>query len=169
MLNYPSRKIVTVCNQCLTETCYKNQFPCPARLAGDTGSVTDTEEAISRMNPNNAEGGPVFEVGGSIKGIQAIGPFELYRIVVDGYQVPNLTGRLINGMWHFTLDSRFGVDVPERYGHGVAWMIATAQAIGAGYSCFGENSKPANLFKRRLLGIGISSEIDLMEPIGAEQ
>lgn len=107
------------------------------------------------MTIEAAEPAPGFEVEEpSRNGIQSIGPFELYRIVVDGYQVPRLTGRLINGMWHFTLDSRFGCDVPEEYGHGVAWMIASAMAIGAGFTCFGENSRPMNEFKCRLLGIG---------------
>ena len=159
MPNYPSQKIVTVCNKCLTETCLKGQFPCAERVAGEADSLTDTEGNIFRLMPSTREavaaGEPMFEAEAPAKnGIEAIGPFEEYRIVVDGYRVPNLTGRLIDGMWHFTLDNRFGCDVPERFGHGIAWMIATAQAIGAGYSCFGKNSQIANPFKCRLIGIG---------------
>lgn len=98
---------------------------------------------------------PAFEVRESPRnGIEAIGPFESYRIVVDGYKVPRLTGRLIDGMWSFTFDNRFCLDVPELYGHGVAWMIANAMAVGAGFTCFGENSAPANEFKGRLHCIG---------------
>lgn len=44
MLNYPSQKIVTVCDKCLTETCTKGQFSCADRINGDAGSITDTEE-----------------------------------------------------------------------------------------------------------------------------
>lgn len=155
MLNYPSQKVITVCDKCLTETCLKGQFPCAERLAGEAGSVTNTEANISKLTPSVTEGDPVFQVEEPRpNGLQAIGPFELYRIVVDGYQVPHLTGRPIDGMWHFTFDSRFGCDVPEKYAHGVAWMIANAMAVGAGFTCFGENSKPRNEFKCRLFGIG---------------
>lgn len=144
MLNYPSQKVVTVCDKCLTETCCKGQFPCAERLAGEAGSVTDTEENISHREVSEVE------VEASRRGLEAHGPFEVNRLTIDGYEIPHLTGKLVNGRWYFTLDNRFGVDVPERDGCGVAWIIATALAVGAGYSCFGENSRPANPFKTRL-------------------
>lgn len=96
-------------------------------------------------------------------GLQAIGPFELNRLTIDGYEVPRLTGVLRDGMWHFTLDNRFGCDVPELYGESVAWMIANAMAIGAGYTCFGEHSQPRNEFKCRLSFLGSIPEHDAME------
>lgn len=49
MLNYPSQKIVTVCDKCLTETCFKGQFPCADRLSGNANSITDTEENIGQL------------------------------------------------------------------------------------------------------------------------
>ena len=115
------------------------------------------------------EDGTVFEVHKPSRGIEAVGPFEQYRIVVDGYQVPRLTGRLTDGVWHFTFDNRFGCEVPEKHGCEVAWMIANAQAVGAGFSCFGENSQPLNEFKCRLLGLGVAPDIEAIEAQGGEQ
>lgn len=107
-------------------------------------------------------GEPTFEVEALPEhGLESIGPFEVHKIRLDGYRVPRLTGRLINGMWHFCLDERFGCEVPEMYGQGVAWMIANAMAVGAGYSCFGENSQPINPFKCRISGINIAPEIEM--------
>lgn len=83
-------------------------------------------------------------------GLESIGPFEVHRLRLDGFRIPKLEGQLINGMWYFALDERFACEVPEIYGQGVATMIANALAIGAGYSCFGENSAPRNEFKSRL-------------------
>ena len=159
MLNYPSQKIVTVCDKCLTETCYKGQLPCVERIAGSAGTVTDTEENIAQLDLGaeyaTTEGEPVFEIEEAPKhGIESVGPFTEHYITVDGYRVPRLTGKLVDGIWRFTFDGRFGCDVPERYGHGVAWMIANAQAVGAGFSCFGENSAPMNEFKNRFHCIG---------------
>lgn len=94
---------------------------------------------------------PTFEVEQQPEdGLKSIGPFQVYRLRLDGFRIPKLEGQLISGMWHFALDERFACDVPETYGHGVAMMIANAMAIGAGYTCFGENSTPRNEFKNRL-------------------
>lgn len=107
---------------------------------------------------------PTFNVEASPEhGLESIGPFDVHKLRLDGYRVPQLTGRLVNGVWHFCLDERFGCEVPEAYGQGVAWMIANALAIGAGYSCFGENSRIANPFKCRMHGITLASDIDLPE------
>lgn len=110
-----------------------------------------------------------FKVTELEPGIQAIGPFEISRIVIGGYEVPLLTGKLADGMWHFEFDNRFGLSVPEMYGHGVAQMIGDAMAVGAGYSCFGKNSVPLNRFKRRLRQLDVVSEIDAIETEGGEQ
>lgn len=104
-----------------------------------------------------------FKVTNPQHGLQAIGPFEVNRLTIDGYEIPRLSGALRDGVWSFTLDNRFACDVPEIYGHGVAWMIANAMAIGAEYSCFGENSEPLNQFKRRLSRLNTVADIDAME------
>lgn len=90
--------------------------------------------------------------------LEAVGPFETQRIVVDGYEVPSLTGMLKDGRWHFTFDNRFGLDVPEIDGLAVAVFIANVMAVSAGYSCFGENSRPLNQFKRKLTRLDFAVE-----------
>lgn len=93
-------------------------------------------------------------------GLESHGPFETYKLTINGFKIPHLTGRLIDGMWHFNLDGRFACDVPEMYGLGAAWMIANAMAVGAGYSCFGENSQLLNPFKTRLHRVSMAIEDD---------
>lgn len=106
-----------------------------------------------------------FEVEQTSLGLVSHGPFEVHKLTLDGYRIPRLAGRVIDGRWHFTLDERYGVDVPERDGTGVAMMIANALAIGAGFSCFGENSQPSNEFKTRTHCItGAILEIDALQP-----
>ncbi|HKR59957.1 MAG TPA: hypothetical protein VJS64_09480 [Pyrinomonadaceae bacterium] len=160
---YPSQKIVTVCSRCLTESCHQGFSPCAEAGAG---SVTDTEEAIARMSISPIEAaaqGGIYEVQpASDKGLESIGPFMVHKLTLDGYQIPFLTGKIVDGRWYFTLDSRFGCDVPERDGAGVAMMIANALAFGAGFSCFGENSNPLNLFKTRMYGITMASDMEVM-------
>jgi hypothetical protein len=69
------------------------------------------------------------------------GPFEEYRVVVDGRSIPKLTGRENGDTVDFTLDHRFGLTVPKELAHQVAWFVANAMAIGAGYSHLGAESK----------------------------
>lgn len=163
-MNYPSQKVVTVCDRCLTETCFKDQFPCPERAAGQAGSITDTEENIDHQHSSNAEN-TNLEIEKAPSGLVSHGPFQQYKLTIDGYRIPYLTGLKKDGRWYFTLDERFGVDVPERDGLGVAWLIANALAFGAGYSCFGENSQPLNIFKTRLHCItGAVSDLEVIQP-----
>lgn len=110
---------------------------------------------------------PEFEVSETKKGLQSVGPFHQYKVTLDGYRIPRLTGRLVDGRWHFCLDERFGVDVPEQDGPGVAMMIANALAIGSGFTCHGENSQPSNEFKTQMHGIRILDDLEAME--GTEQ
>lgn len=85
------------------------------------------------------------------------GPFENsypYRITVDGFEVPKVQGKKMeDGTWRFLLDGRFEWDATEAEVQQWMWIVANAMAIGAGYSCFGENSKPLNPFTRRLIGV----------------
>lgn len=106
-----------------------------------------------------------LEIENPKQGLESHGPFELHKLTIDSYRIPHLTGMRKDGRWYFTLDERFGVDVPERDGHGVAWMIANALAFGAGYSCFGENSQPLNMFKTQLHCITSAvSELETLQP-----
>lgn len=104
-----------------------------------------------------------YDVEGANVGLESIGPFQIHKLRLDGYRIPHLNGRLIDGVWHFILDERFGCEIPEKYGTSVAWMIANALAIGAGYSCFGENSQIANPFTVKMHGLSLTPEIEMSE------
>ncbi len=99
-------------------------------------------------------------------GFEIVGPFTQHRVAVDGYGVPKLeavetiqeTENGAVGEVHFTLDNRFGLTVPTHLAHSVAWFIANALAIGAGYSCHGENSQKSNPYKCRMVGLGETAE-----------
>jgi len=52
---YPSQKIVTVCDKCLTESCVNGIARCAEARWGLAGRVTDTEENISKLEPSEAE------------------------------------------------------------------------------------------------------------------
>jgi hypothetical protein len=93
------------------------------------------------------------------KGIELIGPFnpEYYKPTVDGYEIPKLTvirkTGAKDGEVSVILDDRFIIDVPEDQLDPWLWIVANAMALGAGYSCHGENSvKEPNQFKRKLVG-----------------
>jgi hypothetical protein len=88
--------------------------------------------------------------------VEYIGPFQEYRITVNGYRVPRLTGHIIDDVLTLCLDNRFALDVPEEYAIPVVQFVANALAVGAGYSCFGENSEPVNPFNRRMYGIDVA-------------
>jgi len=94
------------------------------------------------------------------KGVDLVGPFhqEYHKPTIDGYEIPNLqvirkTGAK-DGEVSVILDDRFIIDVPEDQLDPWLWIVANAMAIGAGYSCHGENSvKEANPFKKKLIGL----------------
>ncbi len=114
-----------------------------------------------------------YDLGQTKAGLESHGPFTEYRISLDGYVVPGLEGRLEEetGLWHLMLDKRWGCVVPREYANGVVFLIANAQAIGAGYSCFGEHSLigDPNRFKCKITEIATVPEIDSMEAVGGEQ
>lgn len=65
------------------------------------------------------------------------------EVTIEGYQVPRVevAEDAATGRWNVTYDGRFGV-VAESLEelHRWLWIVAQAQAVGAGYSCHGENS-----------------------------
>jgi len=87
------------------------------------------------------------------------------RIVVGGVPVPNLVGlETHNGTRaEFILDDRFSLTVPTEYSEAVAWFVAQAMAVAAGYTAFGVDSKPANPFSRRMVCIGEINGSDVGE------
>lgn len=71
-----------------------------------------------------------------------IGPFEYWQVVVGGRAIPRLTGfREGDTMTCFVVDDRFACSVPNEVAHSVAYVIAQALAVGAGYSHAGADSK----------------------------
>jgi hypothetical protein len=73
-----------------------------------------------------------------------IGPFEEWRVVIEGREIPKLQARKFEsrpGTVSFLLDHRFGLDVPEELAYQVAWYVANAMAIGAGYAYLGADEK----------------------------
>lgn len=77
------------------------------------------------------------------------------EVTIDGFAVPHIEafetdhGRSCNIM----LDGRFGITIPAEQAQSVIWLLANALAVGAGYSCHGENSQRANPFKVRVMEI----------------
>ena len=65
-----------------------------------------------------------------------VGPFQEWRVIVQGRAIPKLTGyKHEDGRVSLTVDHRFGADFPnEEVAAQAAWLIGQAMAIGAGYS-----------------------------------
>lgn len=91
--------------------------------------------------------------------IEYLPPRKSYKVTIDGFAVPRIEARETdNGVnCDICLDHRFGISVPAVYANEVIWLLANAMAIGAGYSCHGENSVPRNEFKVRVAEISTSS------------
>ncbi len=71
-----------------------------------------------------------------------IGPFEEYRVVLEGKLIPNLTAfREGEKEVCLVLDHRLSISVPAERAYDVAWLVANALAIGAGYPCFSADRK----------------------------
>lgn len=95
--------------------------------------------------------------------LSLVGPFkdEYFQPSIGGYEIPNVrvlhkTGAQ-DGISTVVLDRRFVIDVPYDQLDPWLWIVANAMAIGAGYSCHGENSvKDPNPFKRKLVELGES-------------
>ena len=151
-----SQKIVTVCEKCLTESCWQGIAPCAEHATA--GPITNTEENIAALTPGDVE--QRLEKSGET-GLEIIGPFNDYRVTIDGYEVPKLRAVRVNGLISMTLDHRFGCDIPDdNRAQSIIWFIANVMAVGAGYSCFGEDARPANPFNCRLTGISLSQVED---------
>jgi len=154
-----SQKIVTVCEKCLTESCWNGFAPCTEHATA--GSITDSEENIATLTPSDVE--QRLERSRE-NGPEIIGPFNDYRVTIGGYEVPRLRAVRLKGLISMTLDHRFGCDIPDdNRAQSIIWFIANVMAVGAGYSCFGENAQPANPFKCRLTGINLAQIED--EPV----
>lgn len=62
-------------------------------------------------------------------------------IIVEGRKIPHLTGYEKEGETWLTIDERFTIPVPTELAVQVAWFVANAMAVAAGYSHLGAETK----------------------------
>jgi len=88
--------------------------------------------------------------------LEYLPPRQAREITIDGFAVPKIEARETdNGtICHISLDGRFGATIRAEDAQQVLWLLANALAIGAGYSCHGENSRVSNPFKVRVTEVG---------------
>lgn len=89
-------------------------------------------------------------------GVEFIGPFiEEWKVSLHGYRVPKLAALLRkDGNIMLSLDERFLIEGSREEVSKWIHFVANAMAIGAGYSCYGENSvKDPNPFKAGMVGL----------------
>jgi hypothetical protein len=70
-----------------------------------------------------------------------IGPFEEWRVQVEGRIIPRLTGFRDGDKIALVVDGRFSASFSEPDARQAAWLIAQALAIGAGYPWVGATSR----------------------------
>ena len=102
--------------------------------------------------------------------IEFLPPRSTREITLDGYAVPDIEAREVdNGTnCNIFVDGRFGITIPAEHAQQVLWLLANAMAVGAGYSCHGENSvyRP-NPYKVRVACIGTVKDADGTDrPVG---
>ena len=76
--------------------------------------------------------------------VDLVGPFEEYRVVVDGWTVPYLSASpLEDGGIHLQLDHRFGLDVSLDDESEVVPFIADCIAVALGFTCHPRPHQPS--------------------------
>ena len=74
-----------------------------------------------------------------------IGPFEFYKVQVEGRVIPRLSGyrEQMNGVdgVFLIVDGRFGTCVENSRAPDVAWLVAQALAVGEGYTHLAADDK----------------------------
>lgn len=72
-----------------------------------------------------------------------IGPFEEYRVVIEGRAIPRLTARRTSsGGVLLTVDRRWTSEFANQDdAYQAAWLIANATAVAEGYAWLGATSK----------------------------
>lgn len=91
--------------------------------------------------------------------LEYLPPRTAREITIDGFAVPHIEAReSVDGLTcHIMLDGRFGGEIPAVHAQQMLWLLANALAVGAGYSCHGENSCLPNPYKVRVAEIGSRS------------
>jgi len=72
-----------------------------------------------------------------------VGPFKSNRVVIEDRLIPKLEALRKDTLTSFLLDERFILEVPNDIAYQVAHFVATAMAVGAGYSHIGADTKTA--------------------------
>ena len=89
-----------------------------------------------------------------ISNVEIHGPFqEYFMVTIEGYMVPYIKIRKLSDSIELSLDDRFCVTIKNDDADAILWFIANAMAISAGFTSFGEHSKRAEPFRRRLIGL----------------
>ena len=71
-----------------------------------------------------------------------VGPFTESRDVIEGRVIPRLTARQNDdGSIELIVDHRFSGTFEIHQAYRVAWLIANAMAVGAGYACLRSETK----------------------------
>lgn len=70
-----------------------------------------------------------------------IGPFTENRVVIEGRVIPNLTAIREGENVALVVDNRFSISLPKDRAYDVAWLVANAMAVGAGYPCLSSETK----------------------------
>ena len=94
--------------------------------------------------------------------VRVIGPFERFKVKVDGYIVPRLEivpvegtdGDLDGELVTVLVDEHFCGFCTKEEVQRWAPLIANAMAVASGFTCHGENSRPANPYKDRVMCFG---------------
>ena len=94
---------------------------------------------MSEINPTpeEAEALRVRDAVEAMKGCQT----HYHTVVVENREIPKMRMTERNGLVSLQLDSRWEIDLPPELAPQVAWMIANALAVGAGYAHLGSLSK----------------------------
>lgn len=75
--------------------------------------------------------------------VEYVGPFESWRVSVDGWEVPLLHATpQPGGKVSLTLDSRFGLDLDLATAERVVPFIANAIAVAMGYAAHPNGEQP---------------------------
>jgi hypothetical protein len=86
-----------------------------------------------------------------------VGPFEEYRVEVQGRMIPRLTAWKTDEGVNLIVDGRYCVCVPENMGSDLAWLLANALAVGEGYASLSAETKERP-FAPRSYEIGVETE-----------
>lgn len=84
-----------------------------------------------------------------------IGPFEEWRVQVEGRIIPRLTGFKDGDKIALVVDRRFTASFSEADARQAAWLLANALAIGGGYPFLGAPNKDQPFAP---VGIGIGEQ-----------